>query len=113
MNGAMAEYTAVPAFNCCKLPDNISFVGASELAELALTVHALERTRVNPGDTVVVFGAGPIGLLLVQLTQSMGAARSIVLDLSSPRGRKRLEVAEKLGAETIVVDQEDAVKRIM
>lgn len=113
VDGAMAEFTAVPAFNCCKLPDSLSFVGASELAELALTVHAVERTPVKPGDTVVILGAGPIGLLLVQLTQSVGAARSIILDLNSPRGRKRLEVAKKLGAETIVIDQEDDVKRIM
>jgi 6-hydroxycyclohex-1-ene-1-carbonyl-CoA dehydrogenase len=94
-DGAYAEYIAVPAKDVLILPESIPLQEASIIADaLSTPYHAVKnRARVQPGDTVVVFGCGGVGINAVQLAASVGAY-VIAVDLSE----RKLEWARELGA---------------
>ncbi len=94
VNGAFAEYVAVPAKNAYLLPDNVSLREAALIEPLSCAVHGIRRLAPQLGDTFLIVGAGTMGLLLMQLALRGGASRVAMLDLNA----RRLEVAEKLGA---------------
>jgi len=93
-NGAFAEYVAVPAANAHLLPDGIDGQLGAMVEPLACAVHGLRRLGPVFGDTIVLAGAGTMGLLLLQLLVRAGAGPVTVVD----RVADRLEVARKLGA---------------
>ena len=93
-NGAFAEYVAVPAANVHLLPDGIDGQLGAMVEPLACAVHGLRRLGPVFGDTIVLAGAGTMGLLLLQLLVRAGAGPVTVVD----RVADRLEVARKLGA---------------
>ena len=93
-NGAFAEYVAVPAANVHLLPDGIEGQLGAMVEPLACAVHGLRRLGPVFGDTIVLAGAGTMGLLLLQLLVRAGAGPVTVVD----RVADRLEVARKLGA---------------
>jgi len=105
-NGAFTKYCVVPSRLVHKLPDNVSFLSGALCEPLACCVNGvIEKTRIKPGDFVVIAGPGPIGLLSLQIAKSQGA--SVVLCGKSP-DEKRLKIGEDLGADlTINVDEED------
>jgi 2-desacetyl-2-hydroxyethyl bacteriochlorophyllide A dehydrogenase len=94
VSGAFAEYVAVPAVNAHRLPDGIDGQLGAMVEPLACAVHGLRRLGPLFGDTVVLTGAGTMGLLLLQLLVHSGAGPVTVVD----RVSDRLEVARKLGA---------------
>jgi L-iditol 2-dehydrogenase len=73
LQGALAEYVVHPAHLCETLPSALSFADGAMLEPLGVAIHALSLARINPGDTVAVLGAGPIGLLCIQLALVSGA----------------------------------------
>src|SRR5206468_1118019 len=77
LNGAFAEQVVVPraivACNTYELPDSLSFEAAAPLEPLATVVHGMAESGIELGDTVVVHGAGPIGLMFVRLATLRGA----------------------------------------
>jgi len=73
LNGGMAEYCAVPADKCFKLPENVSFEEAAILDCISVAEHAVKLAQVSNEDTVAVFGAGTIGLLAVKAALLAGA----------------------------------------
>jgi D-arabinitol dehydrogenase (NADP+) len=84
---------AVPAGNL--FPASFSDPGVGVLVEpLACVIYGQERARLSIGDSVLIFGAGPIGLLHLQLSLRAGAAVADVVDLNP----ERLELARTLGA---------------
>ncbi len=93
-DGGFAEQVVAPAANCFKLPRNIDAeVGA--LAEpLGVAAHAVEVGRVSIGDTVLVLGAGPIGVGIAWFARRAGATKVILVGRDDA---KRLAVAERLG----------------
>jgi len=93
-NGAFAEYVAVPAANAHLLPDGIDGQLGAMVEPLACAVHGLRRLGPVFGDTIVLAGAGTMGLLLLQLLVRAGAGPVTVVD----RVAERLAVARKLGA---------------
>ncbi|MEM9161146.1 MAG: galactitol-1-phosphate 5-dehydrogenase, partial [Verrucomicrobiota bacterium] len=93
--GAFAEYVAVPSRILYRLPDNISFEQAAMVEAVSVAVHAVERTPVHLGDSVVVFGGGMIGLLCLQVLKAAGCGFAAVVDLDAGK----LELAKKLGAD--------------
>ncbi len=116
LNGAYAEYIVVPERivqrNTYILPTHLSFAEAALLEPLACVVHGIEEINIQLGDTVVVNGAGPIGLMFTNLAALRGA-RVIACDLSN----ERLASARHFGAsETInvthVPDQVEAVRAL-
>lgn len=98
-NGGFAEYAVIPASNCYHIPDNLSFQEAAFTEPLACVVHGLNRIRINPGDDILLFGAGPIGLLLLQALRHGGASKVVVVD----KQESRLAMAQAMGAYAIVV----------
>jgi 2-desacetyl-2-hydroxyethyl bacteriochlorophyllide A dehydrogenase len=94
VDGAFAEYVAVPAVNAHLLPDGLDGQLGAMVEPLACAVHGLRRLGQVFGDTVVLTGAGTMGLLLLQLLVHAGAGEVTVVD----RVPERLEVARKLGA---------------
>jgi L-iditol 2-dehydrogenase len=110
--GAYAEYVRVPAHivkqNTHQIPSHVSFKQAAVMEPLACVVHGIELAGIGIADTVVVIGAGPIGLLHLQLARR-SARRVIVSDLS----RRRLDTAQQLGADQVIeAGQDDQVKRV-
>lgn len=93
-DGGMAEEVTLPAYMLYPLPDAISMRQAAVLEPAAVALHALRRGGLQLGETCVVTGAGPIGLLIVQLAAAAGARRIVVSDTSAAR----LELARKIGA---------------
>ncbi|MBF6300187.1 alcohol dehydrogenase catalytic domain-containing protein [Nocardia amamiensis] len=101
--GCQAQLLAVPhaTGNLAKLPDEVSDAAAVVLTDNAPTAwYGARRARIAPGDTVVVIGLGPVGLMAVQSAFAMGAARVLGVDLLAER-RKR---AADLGAEPVESD---------
>ena len=96
-HGAFAEYVAVPWWIVAGIPDNMSFVQAALLEPVSIGMHAANRARISIGDTVVVVGAGAIGLFVLQACKLKGA-RVIICDIND----FRLDVARELGAEVLV-----------
>jgi 2-desacetyl-2-hydroxyethyl bacteriochlorophyllide A dehydrogenase len=94
VDGAFAEYVAVPAINAHRLPDGIDGQLGAMVEPLACAVHGLRRLGPLFGDSVVLAGAGTMGLLLLQLLVHAGAGAVTVVD----RVPDRLAVARKLGA---------------
>jgi len=100
VDGAFAEYVAVPAANAYLLPDHLDGQVGAMVEPLACSVHGLRRLGSVFGDTVVLTGAGTMGLLLLQLLVHAGAGPVTVVD----RVPERLEVARKLGAALVATD---------
>jgi threonine dehydrogenase-like Zn-dependent dehydrogenase len=113
-DGSHTEYVRVPLAavmhgNVLPLPDGLSSREAALIEPLACVVNGNREARIQHGDVVVVVGAGPIGLLHVQLARLSGASKVIVADT---RG-SRLAAAEALGAEIVVnPDEEDLESRV-
>ncbi len=97
-NGAFAELLAVPHWICAKLPDHMSCVQAALLEPASIGVHAAGRVPITNRDTVVVLGAGTIGLFLLQATRLRGAKTVVACDLND----FRLGLAEQVGADLSV-----------
>jgi 2-desacetyl-2-hydroxyethyl bacteriochlorophyllide A dehydrogenase len=100
VNGAFAEYVAVPAVNVHRLPDHLDGQSGAMVEPLSCAVHGMRRLGPVLGDAVVVVGAGTMGLLLLQLLLHAGSGPVAVVD----RVTDRLDVARKLGAAQAVSD---------
>ncbi|MEO8829394.1 MAG: NAD(P)-dependent alcohol dehydrogenase [Lapillicoccus sp.] len=98
-DGAFSQYVAMPASFVYPVPDSISDDAAGLLEPLSVGVWACRRAHVSPGSTVLVTGAGPIGLIAAQTARAYGADAVTVTDVNP----HRLRVAEDLGLGTIDV----------
>jgi L-iditol 2-dehydrogenase len=104
--GAFAEQVAVPVSTLLPLPQDVTPVQASLMEPLGNGVHAWSMIRRRFPETVVIFGAGAIGLFTLQVARAGGAGRLAVVDVSPAR----LAVARQLGAErTVNVRSEDVL----
>jgi len=101
-DGGFAERVPVPAKVVYPIGD-LPFEQAVFIEPLSCVVHGLQRATPALGDRVLIFGAGPIGLLLMQTVRRAGAAQVVVTDLQ----QERLELAARLGADTTVLASED------
>lgn len=96
--GAFAEYVLVPARIVYRLPENLSFVEAAMLEAVSVALHAVALTETSPDGSVLVVGAGMIGLLIVQGLRAARCGRILVTDIDP----ERLTLARQLGATTTV-----------
>lgn len=110
-DGAFAEFVVVPARNVYAIEGDLTFEEAAMVEPLSCVVYGLRRLRLRAGDQVLIFGVGPMGLLLMQGCKHGGASTITVVDLDE----KRLEVARSLGVtHTVLADdrQEAALREI-
>ena len=113
-SGGQAEYLRVPFgdFNCLLLPPDAEekendYVMLSDIFPTGY--HATELAGVEPGDSVVIYGAGPVGLMAALSASSRARARS----WSSTRHPDRLKLAEKMGAIPIDDSEGNGVERVL
>lgn len=104
VDGSMAEYVKVPARNVVKIPDTMSMATAAFIEPMACVVHAMNRLQLQAGQSVLLFGAGAMGLQLVQSLSRLGASRLTVVDVSD----RKLELAKSLGATEAVNVRDNA-----
>jgi L-iditol 2-dehydrogenase len=101
LNGAYAKSIVVPARlvqkNLLRLKPETEFRDAALVEPLACVVQGIEDARLQPGQRVLVIGAGPIGLMFVALARHLGCRVTV-----AGRGKKRLETAQRLGAELVL-----------
>lgn len=97
-DGAFAEYVAIPSRIVYRLPAAIPFEHAAVIEALAVAVHAVARRVPENGETVVVFGCGMIGLLVIQVLRARGCRRVIAVDVDGDR----LALAERLGGASTI-----------
>ena len=108
--GGMREYMACPVTNLEPMPGNVSVEEGILLETFSIGVHCIDVAGIKLGDSVAIFGTGNIGLTLLQLAKSAGAANIIVVDLLD----YRLKIAEKMGASAVInANNEDPVEKIM
>jgi L-iditol 2-dehydrogenase len=93
--GAFADFITVPARIAYKLPDTFSFPDAAMLEAVSVALHGVAVSQMTGGETVLVIGAGMIGLLLLQAARVAGAARVFISDIDPTR----LKLATQLGAD--------------
>ena len=108
-HGGHADYFKVPARTIVELPEELSFAeGAAVACGTGTAFSALKRMQMNGGDTLVVFGQGPVGLSATIIGAAMGA-RVIAVETSP----ERLKLAEEFGADTVInASQEDPVQAV-
>ncbi|MCV7229793.1 2,3-butanediol dehydrogenase [Mycolicibacterium komossense] len=96
-DGGMAEYTVVPADMLHKLPDNVSMQLGALVEPMSVAYHAATLGETKPGDTAMVFGAGPIGIGLWFALRGKGIDDAFVVE---PSATRRASI-EALGARTL------------
>jgi threonine dehydrogenase-like Zn-dependent dehydrogenase len=94
-DGAYAEFVAVPSHVLYHIPEQVSFEEAAMVEPAAVAMHAVNLARLELEDTVLVVGAGMVGLLLVQVLRRSNAGTIIAIDVDD----RRLELARKFGAD--------------
>lgn len=108
-DGAFAEYVCAPADNLVPMPDQVSFEQAALTEPASVAYHGLKRVKVEQGNSVVIFGAGPIGLVLCQMARIMGASAIWVVDLVD----EKLQLARQHNwANTVDASEIDVVEFI-
>jgi 2-desacetyl-2-hydroxyethyl bacteriochlorophyllide A dehydrogenase len=105
IDGGMAEYCIVPSAQLHLLPPEMPLVKGALIEPLSCAVHGIDRARIAPGDTVVILGGGTVGLIMLQLVKSAGAALTILVE---PLARKR-EIARALGADVVLDPTSDDI----
>ncbi|SDQ65036.1 NAD(P)-dependent alcohol dehydrogenase [Quadrisphaera sp. DSM 44207] len=98
VDGAFTEEVVVDAVQVHPVPDALSDEEAALVEPLAVAVHACRKAPVRPGARVLVSGAGPVGLLCLQVALAHGASEVVVTDVNA----HRLSVARELGATGVV-----------
>lgn len=109
VDGGFAEYVVMPEKQVYKIPDHLSFLEAAMAEPLSCCLHGLDLCEIQAGDTVLVMGGGPIGMIMLQLAKNAGAAQVI---LSEPVQEKR-ELALKLGADKAINPLEEDVMAVL
>lgn len=112
VNGAFTKYIAVPARLLHRIPDELSYPEAALLQPAADIAHAVfTMTHVTPGDTVLVLGPGPMGLLTIEFSRVIGAGKIIVAGLDEDQAR--LAIATQIGGDYCInVSKEDLVEKV-
>jgi L-iditol 2-dehydrogenase len=110
VHGGFTQYVLVPAHNIHHLPPTVDLIAGALSEPLTCCVHALERTHVEPGETVIVSGPGAIGLLMAQVAKAAGA-RVIVLGTGADAAR--LALAQTLGADLAINVEEGTAGQLI
>jgi L-iditol 2-dehydrogenase len=95
-DGALLQYLAIDERNLFPIPDSMSYEEGAMCEPLSVGIWACRRASLEPGDHVLVTGAGPVGIFAAQTARALGAGSVTITDLAP----FRLEVARSLGFDT-------------
>ncbi|KAF2493786.1 sorbitol dehydrogenase 2 [Lophium mytilinum] len=113
-DGTLARYYALPEDYCYKLPEGMSMEEGALIEPTAVAVHICKQGGVKPGDSLVVFGAGPVGLLCAAVGRAFGAKKVVSVDVNEERlkfakGYAATDVWRSKAGETV----EEGAKRLV
>lgn len=108
-NGGLAEFATVPTSACIPLGDSVPTHLAALVEPLACVLSGIKRAALRPGEDVIVFGAGAIGLMFTAILRASGANKVIVVEIS----KSRAEVALKLGANLVINPLETNLEQVL
>ena len=101
-NGAYAEYIIVPIYGLCELAQQVSFEEGALCEPLGVALGTLQKAGAAFGDTLLIMGAGSIGLCILAAARAMGMRRIVVCASSS----RRLQIAKRMGAYAVIATSE-------
>lgn len=108
-DGCHRDFFPVPAERVIPVPEGMPFEAAAMVEPTAVAVHAVKKAELPPEARVLVLGAGPIGILTMQVAKALGASRAMITDVVN----SRLNAAQKLGADyPIHAAKEDLLEAI-
>jgi L-iditol 2-dehydrogenase len=103
LDGALREYMAWPTRLLYPLPDTLTDVQGAMLEPLGVAIHAVDLAHLRAGMSIGVFGCGPIGLLVLQVSRAAGATTRFATDKLT----HRLDAAQELGATSVHMARDD------
>ena len=106
--GGFSEYTVLGEHMVHPMPEDLSFEQGALVEPAAVALHAVRQCGLRAGDTAVVFGAGPIGLMVIEALKAAGAAAIYAAEISPARREK----AQELGAVVFDPESEDVVASV-
>ena len=114
LDGGFAEYVKIPEEACrqgniIELAKNVSFDEAALNEPLSCVYNGFLKCDIKPGDTVLVIGTGPIGIMHAKLAKMAGAAKVMINDIS----KERLEVCRKIDSSFIILQSENLKEKVM
>ncbi|MDI3533774.1 MAG: L-iditol 2-dehydrogenase [Thermosediminibacterales bacterium] len=113
IDGSLAEYIKTKERYLHKIPEKLSFEEAAMAQPCAVSDHAVvDNTKIKPGDTVVVFGPGIVGLVAAQIVRVLGA-KDVVIVGTDVDMELRIPIAQSLGFKTINVQQSDLSSELL
>ena len=112
--GGFAEYVKIPEIavkhgNLVEIPKSLSYEEAALIEPLSCCYNAYESLKVRPGESLLIFGAGPMGILHLILNKHLGIGMTIVVDIDD----KRLKLSQGFGADYLVKSDFRIKKTIM
>jgi L-gulonate 5-dehydrogenase len=107
-DGGFRDQLTVPAINCVKVPHSMPFEIAALAEPFSIAANVLSRTGIDAGDTVLIYGAGTVGLTVLQVTKLHGA-RCLIADVDAAR----LERAKAFGADVTILSRERSVADVV
>lgn len=109
VEGGFAEYVIMREKQVYKVSDDLSFIEAAMTEPISCCLHGIDLCNIKAGDTVLVIGGGPIGMIMMQLAKNAGASKVI---MSEPVEEKR-EQALKLGATKTIDPLHEDVEAVL
>ncbi|KPM37502.1 putative D-xylulose reductase A [Neonectria ditissima] len=100
-DGTLTGFWVAPFDFCYKLPDNVSTQEGALIEPLAVAVHIVKQAQVAPGNSVVIMGAGPVGLLCAAVAKSFGATKIVSVDIV----QAKLDFARQLASTHTYISQ--------
>ena len=97
LNGGFAEYSIVPVFQAYLIPKEFSFKSAAFAEPLSCCVRGIDNAAIKLGESIVIIGAGTIGLLMLQLVKISGAGKIILIETIE----EKRKLALSLGADFV------------
>jgi L-iditol 2-dehydrogenase len=106
-HGAFAEYVAIPQQILTRIPDGVSYDKAAMVEPISIAFHAVNLSPIHLGNTVVVVGAGMIGLLVIQALRLAGCGQIIAIDIDP----SKFDLAYHFGADECLMSHPDNVRQ--
>ena len=104
-DGAYGEYFLAPVYGLCEKPDHVPFENAALCEPLGVALGTLKKADATFGQSLVIYGAGSIGLCMLAAAKAMGLGETVVIATTTAR----LEIARQMGADHVIAGREQDV----
>ena len=104
-DGAYGEYFLAPVYGLCEKPDHVPFENAALCEPLGVALGTLKKADAAFGQSLVIYGAGSIGLCMLAAAKAMGLGETVVIATTTAR----LEIARQMGADHVIAGREQDV----